>query len=131
MENQNFMVSQEISDQIDQEQFKQSTEEDDGHYEDLEYIVVHLESKDSLIPGIIQKYDYRIVGVGEEISFTFLTAFSNVSQFMKKAAFFEKAKLMVGTTPIGEWDISGMEVKRITVEQPVGQTSCVITVVYK
>jgi len=128
MENQNFMVSQEIADQIDQEQFKESIEE---NVENFEYIIVHLESKDSLIPGIIQKYDYKIVGVSEEISFTFLTAFSNVSLFMKQAALFDKAKLMIGTTPIGEWDISGMEVKRITVEQPVGQTSCVITVVYK
>lgn len=129
MENKSFMVSKEIADEIDERQFK---EEDPETSEEISNcIIIRLETDDVVIPGIVSKYSYKTDNYAEEISFTFLTGIENLVQFQQEVNNFSVAKLMVGSESVGNYDLNGMEVKRMTVEQSAAQAGCVITVVYK
>lgn len=130
MENKNFMVSEEIANEIDQKQF---LEQDEEISDTQEHIIIKLESEDILIPGIITKYDNRFIDSSneEEISFKFITDSKSLVLFQRNMNDFNSAKLLFGEETIGEYNLNGMNVKRITVEHTPTQTGCVITVVYK
>ena len=121
------MVSDEIADQIDETQFMEEDVPDSS-----EHIIVQIESEDVLVPGLIEKYTYRILSMSEEeLSFTFMTQTSNITKFQRNMNNFKKAKLSLGSENIGEYNLEGMTVQKITVEQTPTKAGCVITVVYK
>lgn len=124
---QTILVSDEIADQIDKSQFGEEDEISDAS----EHIIIMLEFEDVLIPGLIEKYSHKSASYGEEISLTFMTETKNIIQFQRNMNNFRVAKLMLGAEEIGSYDLVGMTVEKIMVEQSPGKAGCVITVVYK
>lgn len=126
-ENKNFMVSDEIADDIDKSQFDDTEYPDDSS----ETIIVQFETENVLIPGIIEKYMHRLHISEEEILISFMTKTENIIDFQQNINNMTKAKLSLKNQTIGEFDLNGMSATKIIVEQDLSKAGCVITVVYR
>lgn len=126
MENQNFMVSEEIADEVDKSQFEDKEIEESID----EKLIVKLISEDNLVPGILEKITVK-TGPDEEYLFSFMTHQKNVKIFKQNLGKFKNVKMSMGVEDVCEYDIDGLSVKKFSIDQKATAAGCVITVVYK
>lgn len=135
MNDKDFMVSDEIADQIDESQFSFSSDIDTAPLEEsvdvLGVMVIKLESKDTIIPGLLQDYKINTVSMQNKLTLQFLTDPKNVVDIHKKLSEMESVSLTIGGETVAKHRIAEMEVDTVRIQQSVDNAGCVITVVYK
>jgi len=129
MENTNFMVSEEIADQVDEKQFKSVTEEKDSDISGV--VVIQLESGDTIIPGLLQDYKANLESMRYKIMLQFLTAPSNVIDIHKKLNNIETVTLTINGENVASHRLAEMDVDSVRIQQSLDNAGCVITVVYR
>lgn len=128
MNDKNFMVSDEIADQIDESQFLEASEEVS---EVSDVVVIQFESDDLIIPGLLQDYKINIESMQSKLTFQFLTDPKNVGDIHKKLGNITLVVLTIGGETVAKHRIAEMDVSSVRIQQSVANAGCVITVVYR
>ena len=130
----NFMVSDEIANEIDTQQFQEESQEVSSEIADV--IVIQFESTEGafVIPGLLQKYKFQEIlefQEKERFVFQFITDPINTINVRENFSNVERVFLTKGGKNVTSHCLRGMRVTELTIEQSPANAGCMITIVYK
>ncbi len=130
------MVSEEIANEIDEQQFEEEESSQEIPSAVSEIIVIQFESqkKDLIIPGLLQKYKFQEIKEfqdNEKLFFQFITDPINTTNIHANLSCMERVTLTRGGKNVDSRCLKGLRIAELGIEQSAANAGCIITIVYK
>lgn len=134
--NKNYLVSKEIEDLVDTNQFDDEIGEsalDEPLKENKLYCHITGERADMPIDGIVLKYGIKSSPsfASFEYSFNFLILPEFISSFIENMALYDKISLLIDSKEVSKFDISEKEMTKLVIEQDLMPRGYIISVSYQ